>query len=253
MNIEKIKKRMRKILELVMVLLIAYPYGVLTGIVFQILRLFRVIKIVHWERFPKWRKKVILVSNHPSIADPFLLAPLFFWQYLFRPFQYGPVNLPDQSIFYNQWYFRPFRYFMVPVDRKTKGAGSKVFFLIQKLLDCGRILVMFPEGRRTHKAKDYFYSRNGHRIGMFTRGLGWIAIRTGATIVPVWIEGSDKFLPNRQDRYLPDPPNFKEQVVIRIGDPMTFRRHKKASVDRDRTEKVSQRILHALLELADEE
>lgn len=251
MKTEKIKKRMKKILELVMVLLIAYPYGVFTGIVFQIMRLFKVIKIVHWERFPKWRKKVILVSNHPSIADPFLLAPLFFWQYLFRPFQYGPINLPDQSIFYNKWYFMPFRYFMVPVDRGTKGAGSRVFFLIQKLLDCKRIIILFPEGKRTFKAQHHFYSKDGHRMGMFRRGLGWIAIRTGAIVVPVWIEGSDKFLPNRRDRYLPDRPNFKEQVVIKIGNPMRFRRDKKASVDR--RERVTQKITNALLELADEE
>jgi len=248
---EELKKRMRKILELAMVLFIAYPYGILTGIAFQFMKLFKIVKVVHWERFPKWRKKVILVSNHPSIADPFLLTPLFFWQYLFRPFQYGPINLPDRGIFYDRWYFAPFRFFMIPVDRKTKGAGSRVFFLIQKLLDCGRVVILFPEGKRTFKARHCFYSEEGNKIGMFKRGLGWIAIRTGAMVVPVWIEGSDRFLPNRQDRYLPDRPNFKEQVVIKIGNPMRFRKDKKASVDR--RERVTQRIINALLELADEE
>ncbi len=250
MNTEKLKERMKKLLEIVTILTITYLYGIISGIVFQLMKLFKIVRVVHWERFPKWRGNVILVANHPSIVDPFLLSALFFRQYVIRPFKYSPINVSDKKIFCDHWYFFWLRPLLVPVDRRSKGAGLKTLFLIKNLLDCGKTIIIFPEGSRTFRAKDFLHSKAGKEIGIFKDGVGWLATKTGAIIVPVWIDGSHRVFPNRSDRYFPEI-NLSERLSIRIGKPLTFQRYRKATaVNR---EQVTQKIVSSLLKLADEE
>jgi 1-acyl-sn-glycerol-3-phosphate acyltransferase len=237
---------MKRIINLIVFLLFTYSYGIFVGIVFHLLRLCKKIQLLHLERFPRWEKGVILVSNHPSLLEPFLLPALFFRQYLFHPFKYAPWSTPDRKNFYDPWYWFWLRPLSVPVDRRDEREELKSFFRMKKLLLAGKIVILFPEGGRTEKGEDFLYSQKGERIRIFEDGLGWLVLKTGALVLPVWVKGTDKVLPNVPDRLF-SRPNLKEIITIKIGKPLRFK-----GLPAIKREGVTQMIANALLRLADE-
>jgi 1-acyl-sn-glycerol-3-phosphate acyltransferase len=87
-----------------------------------------------------------------------------------------------------------------PVDRGA--ADVEAFRHAQRILDDGHVLFVFPEGTRSpdgelQEARD---------------GLALLALRTGATIVPIGIAGSHRVWPKGQR--LPHPGGH---VTVRIG------------------------------------
>ncbi len=237
---------MKKILNSLLFLTTIYSYGILIGIVFQILRFLRTIRLLHWERFPHWQGKLILVSNHPSLLEPFLLPALVFREYFFHPFKYAPRSTPDKKNFYDPWYWFWLRPLSIPVDRSDEQAELKSLFQMKRVLNLGKIIILFAEGSRTFKGENFLYSRGGKRIGTLKGGIGWLALKTGALVVPIWVEGTDKVLPNHSDK-LSSRPNFWEKIVIKIGKPLEFQ-----GSPAIKREQVTQIIAYKLLELADE-
>ncbi len=68
-------------------------------------------------------------------------------------------------------------------------------------------------------------------------------------VVPIWIEGSDKVFPNFPKRLFPGL-NLREEMVIKIGKPLTFKRFQDSPAIK--REQATQKIVSSLLELADE-
>ena len=61
------------------------------------------------------------------------------------------------------------------------------------------------------------------------RGIGWVVKQTGATIVPIRLEGTDKVLPNKANEKLLPFLRFERYIlriwtpiIIRIGEPLRF-------------------------------
>ena len=230
-------------------LAITYPLGVVLGIIFHIIRILKIIPVWHWERFPHWQRKIILVSNHPSLLEPLLLPLLFFREYFFHPFKFAPWSAPDKKNFYDPWYWFWTRPRMVPIDRNDEREELKSLFWMKRILNSGGIIILFPEGGRTYKGDDFLYSRKGKRIRILMGGLGWLVLKTKATVLPVWVEGTDKVLPpNPNPDKLFSWPNLREKMTIKIGKPLEF--EGSSAVGR---EVVTQMIANALLKLADEE
>jgi 1-acyl-sn-glycerol-3-phosphate acyltransferase len=101
-----------------------------------------------------------------------------------------------------------------PVDRGT--ADIEAFRLAQRILDEGHVLVVFPEGTRSptgalQEAKD---------------GLAMLALRTGATILPVGVAGTDRFWP--RGRY----PRPGGRLTLRVGEPFRLADVLPADLDR---------------------
>jgi len=71
----------------------------------------------------------------------------------------------------------------LPVERRAPGAAS--LDACRRTLSDGNVLVMFPEGTR---------SRDG-RMAAFKRGAAWLAIETGAPIIPMGIRGASTLMP----------------------------------------------------------
>lgn len=90
-----------------------------------------------------------------------------------------------------------------PVDRD--GGDVEVLRLALRVLEAGNVLIVFPEGTRSHtgalqEAKD---------------GIGLLALRSGATILPVGITGTERLWP-RHGFIRPGG-----RVTMRIGAPFT--------------------------------
>ncbi len=95
-------------------------------------------------------------------------------------------------------------------------------------LKAGRVLVIFPEGTRSKT----------HQMAQGHAGLGMIALRSGAPVIPVAISGSEHLL-----------KKFGAHVTVTYGEPM-FLKPKGAKITRedinDASEQVMQRIASML-------
>jgi len=247
-----------------------YLVGPVLGVFVCLLEAFGRIKFVHFERFPIWEEKLIIVSNHPSLLEPVILPlmgfpwmnfpwvfsplwsrikfPLSWFKELQKEFSLQkklfPANVPDKNNFYDPAYMRLFQGINVPVNRNggIQGRISTVLALKKILENGGRVLI-FPEGSRTFKAirKPGVRSANGKKLGKLKDGAAWLALKTNARILPIWVTGTDKVLPN--DKF--PLPRLWHRIIIKTGNPFL--------VQGDTHQEATLEITQALLELADEE
>jgi 1-acyl-sn-glycerol-3-phosphate acyltransferase len=145
------------------------------------------------EHIPK-RGPVIIASNHRSFLDPFVIATM-----ARRPMYY----VAKQEMFANRW-----RSWVLgalgafPVDR---GASDTEFIETAKaILARGDIVLIFPEGTRTRPGA----------LGRPRRGVGRLALETGAPVVPIAVIGTEAV--RRGWRIRP------HKVRIRAGRPLRF-------------------------------
>lgn len=139
---------------------------------------------------------VILAPNHISYADPPAVGcamkrkvHYMAKEELFRPALFGRILLAVGAF---------------PVRRGT--ADRKAIRHALDLLKEGKVICIFPEGAR---------SLNG-KLQEAEPGIGLIALKSGAPIVPVAVVGTDKILP--ADGSKP----HRHKVIIEYGKPLTF-------------------------------
>jgi len=239
------------------------------GILVCLLEALGRIEFLHFERFPIWEEKLVIVSNHPSLLEPFFL-PLMGFPWMNFPWVFSPLwsrirfslswfkelqkefslqkklipaNVPDKNNFYDPAYLGLFQGINVPVDRNggVQGRIGTVLALKKVLENGGRVLI-FPEGTRTFKAiqKCEVKSANGSKLGKLKDGAAWLDLKTNARILPIWVEGTEKVLPNNKFPI----PRLWHTLTIRIGIPF---------FEQENTRKeATSEIAQALLELADE-
>ena len=81
-------------------LAMAVLLGTLLGIPFWLLGLFRVIRISGYWRAVDYvrRGRVLIVANHPSLIETFLI-PLVFWPWAMFRLRMFPWSFPDKNLF----------------------------------------------------------------------------------------------------------------------------------------------------------
>jgi glycerol-3-phosphate dehydrogenase (NAD(P)+) len=114
---------------------------------------------------------VIIASNHRSFLDPFVIGTM-----ARRPMYY----VAKQEMFKGRlrsWILNSLGAF--PVDR---GTGDQAMIdTARTILARGEIILMFPEGTRTRPGS----------LGQPKRGVGRLALETGAPIVPIAVIGTE--------------------------------------------------------------
>ena len=138
---------------------------------------------------------VILASNHRSFFDPFIIGTM-----TRRPVYY----VAKKELFaYSRvvsWLLSALGAFPV-----ARGAGDQDTIETAKvILERGEIVLMFPEGTRTRPGA----------LGKPRRGVGRLALESGAVVVPVAIIGTDDI--RRGWRIRP------RKVRLRAGRPLRF-------------------------------
>lgn len=185
--------------------------GALLGCLFMLGEFLGGIKI-KGKRFPRKARKLIVVSNHPSMLEPFLLTYLFFPDYVIDPVNHAPLNLPDDKNFYSKWLFWPLRPVTIPVFRGQAAVGM-VYRKMKEAIAGGKNLIIFPEGGRTSTGNAQMVSRTGKKLRRFKEGAAKLACETKTKVILIWVEGTDKVLP--RGKWL---PNILKGITIKIGE-----------------------------------
>ena len=117
---------------------------------------------------------VLLASNHLAGLDTVLIpscSP--------RKVQF----LAKASLFSSRlggWFFRQIG--AIPVHRDASAAAQAALEAGRQVLSAGNVFAVFPEGSR---------SRDG-RLYRGRGGAAWLALETGATVIPVGLRGTDR-------------------------------------------------------------
>jgi 1-acyl-sn-glycerol-3-phosphate acyltransferase len=197
-------------------------YHISRGMLRLFFRLFGGISASGTEDFPK-SGGVILAPNHISYLDPpavgcGLRRPVRFMakEELFKPPLLGP------------WIRRVGSF---PVRRGH--ADRKAIRQAIELLGSGEVVCIFPEGTR---------STDG-RLQEAELGIGLIALKSQAPVVPVAIAGTDKILPTHGKRL------HRHRVSIAYGKPIAFPDLYESGASREAMEEIGRRVMAAIAEL----
>jgi glycerol-3-phosphate dehydrogenase (NAD(P)+) len=144
---------------------------------------------------------VIYCSNHRSFLDPFVIATI-----ARRPMYY----VAKQELFKHRlvgWLLNALGAF--PVNRGA--ADQDMLATAKAILERGDAVLMFAEGTRIRPGA----------LGRPKRGVGRLALETGAPVVPVAVIGTEAVRNGWRIR--------PHKVRIRVGSPLTFPKVEKAS------------------------
>ena len=139
----------------------------LVGLLRFICKLMFRVKVRGLENMPQGNR-LLIVANHESFLDGFLLG-------LFLPVK---ATFVVHTTVLKSWWFRQFLRLTpyLAVDPTSPLAMKKII----RLLDAGQNVVIFPEGRIT---------LTGSLMKVYD-GPGFVAVKTGATILPVRVDGA---------------------------------------------------------------
>jgi len=140
---------------------------------------------------------VIFASNHLSFIDSIAIpvaAP-------------RPVHFLAKASYFDKWASRTFFTSIgaIPVHRGAGQAALDALDQQRQLLDDGRAVALYPEGTR---------SLDG-RLYKGRTGVAFLALQTGAPVVPVGLVGTDKVMPVGATM-----PSLKHRVTVKFGEPL---------------------------------
>lgn len=154
---------------------------------------------------------VIFASNHLSFIDSIAIpvaAP-------------RPVHFLAKSSYFDKplsrWFFTAIG--AIPVKRGAGQAALDALDQQRVLLDEGSAVALYPEGTR---------SLDG-RLYKGRTGVAFLALQTGAPVVPVGLTGTDLVMPVGAKM-----PSLKHRITVKFGEPLDLAHHGPANSGRAR-------------------
>jgi 1-acyl-sn-glycerol-3-phosphate acyltransferase len=174
-------------------------------------------RVVGGKRTPR-HGPLIVASNHLNGIDPPLVA----------------ASLPRRLHFMAKQELFEMRsgvfialYGAFPVRRFE--ADLKALRTARRILDCGEVVAMFPEGHRS----------GGAMIAAHP-GTALLALRSGAPVLPVGITGSERIR-------LPASLLERPRITVTIGEPFVIQRPRR--IDSQAVEQANLRIMRSIAKL----
>jgi 1-acyl-sn-glycerol-3-phosphate acyltransferase len=172
----------------------------------------------------------ILCPNHTSVLDSFFVPALL-------PRR---VSYVGKAEYMDDWKTRTIfpALGMIPIDREGGDAGERALATAQRLLEQGQLFGIYPEGTRSRDGRLY----RGHT------GPARLALRTGAPIIPIGIQGAREVMP-------PDAkfPRLRLPVTIRFGRPIDVERYRGRANDRLVLRQIIDEVMYEIRELSGQE
>ena len=204
-----------------------FVYGAVKSILFVLYKFFFNFKYFGSEKVPlDMERGLILAPNHESFLDPPMLAmslkrrvTYLAKEYLFRAFFVG-------------WLLRSIGAFPI----KTKADDFRSIRELIKILKLGHCLVVFPEGTRSHDGN----------MKEAEAGVGFLAIKSEAAVVPVYIDGSFEAFPKGAKFFKFWP------IRVYYGTPFIPAKDEGIMASQDPYMVVGQRIMAEIKKLAEE-
>jgi 1-acyl-sn-glycerol-3-phosphate acyltransferase len=124
----------------------------------------------------------------------------------------------------------------IPVERGEQASSVQALKTLLDILEDGRGIGIYPEGTRS-------------RDGILYRGrtgVGWLALTTGAPVIPVGLIGTEKLQPAGRNAVKP------QHFIMKVGEPIYF---DKTGPDHSlpARRQVTDRIMDAIAELSGQE
>lgn len=171
---------------------------------------------------------VIIAANHCSNLDPIVLGAAFpkRLRYLAKSelFSFGPFGFAIRALG------------AVPAKREDlQGAAGALKFLLERVQK-GESVLLFPEGQR---------SADG-RLKPLEGGVGLLAVKTGAPVVPAFIHGTFQALPRGTACYRP------VKITLVFGEPIYVEKLGQGLSSKDLRQTVTAQLDVALRKLEEE-
>ena len=192
-----------------------FAYRLGRGLITPLARLVYRPKIEGREKVPQ-SGAVIFASNHLSFIDSIAIpvaAP--------RPVHFLAKSSYFEGTGFKGWMSKTFFQSIgaIPVRRGAGQAALDALDLQRQLLDEGLAVALYPEGTR---------STDG-RLYKGRTGVAFLALQTGAPVVPVGLVGTNKVMPVGAKM-----PTLSERITVRFGDPLDLSPHGPATSGRAR-------------------
>jgi 1-acyl-sn-glycerol-3-phosphate acyltransferase len=176
----------------------------------------------------------ILASNHLSLLDsiflPFMLArPVTFA----AKSEYFAGTTPGQR--FTAAYMRATK--QLSVERAGTRAAQETLQAALDLVKAGELFGIYPEGTRSPDGRLY----RGRT------GVGWLALASGAPVIPVAMIGTDRALP--PGHTIPT----LHRVGVRIGKPLTFEGYQDVRPPARARRSVTDEVMEAIRSLSGQE
>lgn len=166
---------------------------------------------------------VLIMSNHASYFDPVFMGAAVQrgLHYMARSTLFKPGLI--------EWFLRNMNAFPVHLGVPDRKAIRQAL----ELLENNELLLIFPEGTR---------SLDG-ALGKAQAGVGLIAYKTSASVVPAFLYGSRKVLPRGSSF----PKTSK--VTVSFGKPLDMGQYRKDNPSRETYVRIGEEIMSRIAEL----
>lgn len=168
---------------------------------------------------------LIIASNHLSNMDP----PLVGVGVGVRELHF----LAKESLFVGSKFFASLISLLNAIPLKDSGASVEALKRIVELLKKGSAVLIFPEGTRS-------------RTGVIQEpqvGLGYLAAKTGANILPVYLKGTNARLLDLVLR--------RSEFLVRFARPIDPATIGGSMTGKDRYRKISEEVMRSIVTLAE--
>ncbi|TYB49600.1 lysophospholipid acyltransferase family protein [Actinomadura chibensis] len=208
-------------------------YGVVSHTVGPLLRALLRPKVEGRENIPA-EGPFILASNHLSFVDSFVLSPVIprrLW-WLARAEYFELPGVGGRLI---RWGMLALG--NVPIRRGPTRAAVRALERMAAFLDAGGGIAIYPEGSRSPDGRLY----------LGRRGVAWLALKSGAKVVPVALGNTDQIIPLGTWK-----PQLSVRPTVRFGEPMDFSRYRDLPPGRARRV-ITDEVMQAIRKLSDQE